>query len=261
MSRKTELQERLDAYRQRASEKAMMSLLSDSTSSSAAESIWLTIGIEQKEYSFALKSAPVKLTYTTNTYNRNASIQKERYQPSALVPMQDMQWQHSASSSIAEGHPTGGTPIRCTVVRSNKAKNAEAPIRVTVEGNLRWQQQPTRLSLQGQGWIFQFHYSLMDGRLRLIDAEYDTEMGETAILSMQRLANATKRKSESQSPGGGSSSSGDETALALAQFKDQKHAIEHSAPAKRQKLQRSGEAGEADEAVGAEEEEDESDPQ
>jgi hypothetical protein len=98
----------------------------------------------------------------------------------------------------------------------------------------------------------------MDGRLRLVDAEYDTEMGETAILSMQRLANATKRKSESQSPG---SSSSDETALALAQFKDQKHAIEHGAPAKRQKLQRSGEAGEADEAACAEEEEDESDSQ
>jgi hypothetical protein len=92
--KKHELKLRLNAYRQRASEKAIMSLLSESTMSSAAESIWLTIQIDAKEYSYALKlkSVPVKLTYTNNSAsNRHASMQTERYQPSALVPMQDMQ--------------------------------------------------------------------------------------------------------------------------------------------------------------------------
>ena len=252
--KKRELQQRLDAYRQRASEKAIISLLSDATSSSAAESIWLTIYIESKEYSYALKPVPVKLTYTNNlASNKHASVQTERYQPSSLVPMQDMQWRHG-SSGTAEGHPTGGPPVRCIIVRSNKAKNAEAALKLSVEGTLRWQQQPTRLSLQGQGWTFHFLYSALDARLRLSDAEYDTEMGEAAILSMHRLTTAstgTKRRKVDDT---------DETVAALAQFKDQKQAIETSAGStKRQKTTRTGEPGQADEEEN--EEEDDSSPQ
>jgi len=169
--KKQALQARLDAYRQRASEKALISLLSESTVSSAAESIWLTLHIEAKEYSFALKSVPVKLTYTNNyASNKHASVQTERYQPSALVPMQDMQWKHGSSGTV-EGHPAGGPPVRCTIVRSNKAKNADAPLRLVFEGTLRWQQQPTRLSLRAHGWCLHFHYSILDGgSLRLTRA-------------------------------------------------------------------------------------------
>lgn len=276
-SRKTkqqELQGRIDAYRQRASEKALTLLSQSASTSSAAESIWLIVKIESKEYSFALKPVPVKLTYTSNhASNKHASVQTERYRPSALVPMQDMQWHHGSSHAVP-GDPAGGATLRCTIVRSNKAnQHADTPLRSAVEGTPRWQQQPTRLRLQAQGWSLHFHYSTHDGgKLRLTDAEYDTEMGEAALLSMRRLTapppaaatrggHATKRRKREENNQDDAHTEETEagTAQALALFKDQKQAIQlGSSDAARQfKRPRAGQPDQADEQPHRNEEEEE----
>lgn len=227
IEKKAELQRRVEKYRERASEKALMTLLEDSESASAAESIWLSVTVAGgREYSFALKPVPVKLTYCA-TAHHHQSVQQERYQPSALVPAQEISWAHTAVH-MQPGRPAGGATVSCTVVRTNKARNAEAPLRQTAQGILRWQNHPTRLCLQGNGWIFQFHYSQHDGKLRLVDAEYDTNMGEEAIRSMQQMTAAPqtgKRKTKAEE--------NDEAKLAIEEYNRQKHTIANERAPKR----------------------------
>jgi hypothetical protein len=106
---------------------------------------------------------------------------------------------------------------------------------------------------------------MLDSRLQLSDAEYDTQMGEAAMLSMQRLTNpipeattaaaaaarhGTKRRSHEDADNFEAG-----TALALAQFKDQKQAIETSGSTKRLKKARTGQPDQADEEQDDEEEE------
>lgn len=243
IDKKAELQRRVEKYRERASEKALMTLLNDSESASAAESIWLSVTvIGGREYSFALKPVPVKLTYCA-TAHHHQSVQQERYQPSALVPAQEISWAHTATH-MQPGHPAGGATVSCTVVRTNKARNAEAPLRQTAQGILRWQNHPTRLCLQGNGWIFQFHYSQHDGKLRLVDAEYDTNMGEEAIRSMQQMTapQTVKRKTKAEE--------NDEAKLAIEEYNRQKNTIATERAPKRLK------ASEEEEKEEGEDEED-----
>ena len=201
---------RLEAFRGQANNRALHCLNNDPTAH-VVDKILLTIRVGQdgESYQFALKPMPVRLTYATNA----KSAQHECFIPNDAVPMQTIDWRHDPDHEKKNNESTGGTIVHCVVARNNRAPGAKAPLQFILEGTLKWKKEirtditpntgGTVVYLQSKGWTLHFQYAQQDGKLRVVDIEYDTNVGEAEMMKLTEQtthaaavsnAQGTKRK-------------------------------------------------------------------
>lgn len=189
-AKKAELDRKVQEFKDKLNRKALNCLLNDTTVE--VDKALLVVEINKREYHFALKPMPVRLTHVTAT-------QHECFVPNAAVALQAMDWCHDDHA--------GGAIVRCTLSRNNHTSEALAPLQFKLEGHLGWKHEsdPTAVFLQGNGWTVRFQYTQGKdkGQLRLVDAEYDCNVGEATMRALTEqttqaaiAANAvgTKRK-------------------------------------------------------------------
>lgn len=203
---KEETNRRVQEFQDKLSAKAMNCLVADSTTE--VDKALLHVEIEGESFQFALKPTPVRLTHVS-------SSQHECFIPNASIAVQAMNWHHTVARNDEQhgGGKAGGPTVRCTIARNNRAPGATAPLKFAIEDELQWKVDDSttthtaghQMFLAGSGWTihFQYSYSTHDGKLRLLDAEYDTTIGEAFMRQLTEqttqaavAANAvgTKRK-------------------------------------------------------------------
>jgi len=109
------------------------------------------------------------------------------------VIAQDIAWQHGVEREAA-GQPAGGEPLTCTITRQNAADRVSS----AVSGSLMWLK-VNELSLSSNGWQVVFRYLRAQQCIRLVSAEYDVHIGETAMKELTKMHSSTQADAASPS--------------------------------------------------------------